>query len=268
MVSRSATDKGEHQNIARTGLVLGALAAAGDAGLKLTDVVRATGLGKTSCHRALGGLVAHGFVDQDARSGAYFLGLRMLEWAARATQRYGLYPFVAPSLDRLAGATADTVYFSMTSGMEAVCVDRREGAFPIKTLTLRLGDRRPLGIGSGSLALLAAMRDEEIEEVVAMQRSARARYEIDNVLLRRMILETRERGFAVIEGQIIPGMNAVGVALCNSAGAPVAAISVAAITARLDASRRAGVARQIRTEIDAIRRAASAVLMSPLARSI
>jgi DNA-binding IclR family transcriptional regulator len=191
----------------------------------------------------------------------------MLEWAARATQRYGLYPFVAPSLDRLAGATADTIYFSMLSDMDAVCVDRREGAFPIKTLTLRLGDRRPLGIGSGSLALLAAMRDEEIEEVVAAQRSARAHYAIDDLRLRRMVLETRERGFAVIEGQIIPGMNAVGVALRNSVGAPVAAISVAAITARLDASRQVEVAGLIQAEIDAIRRAASAALMSPLVRS-
>jgi hypothetical protein len=33
------------------------------------------------------------------------------------------------------------------TGDEAVCLECIEGSFPIKVLTLRAGDRRPLGIG-------------------------------------------------------------------------------------------------------------------------
>ena len=41
-----------------------------------------------------------------------------------------------------------------SSGADAVCIDRRLGSYPVKTLTVEVGTKRPLGIGAGSLAIL------------------------------------------------------------------------------------------------------------------
>src|SRR5690606_39494348 len=53
-----------------------------------------------------------------------------------------------------------------SSDLDAVCIDRAEGSFPIRVLTQNVGTRRPLGIGSGSLALLAAAPDDEVDNIL------------------------------------------------------------------------------------------------------
>jgi hypothetical protein len=133
---------GEHQNIVRTSLLLTALAGAAAQGLRLTDVGRLTGLGKATAHRLLAGLVAHGLAEQD-ESGRFFLGKRVLSLAAAAANRFGLARLATPLLAEIAQKFEDTVYLSLRSGDEAVCIGRFEGAFPIKTLTLALGESRP-----------------------------------------------------------------------------------------------------------------------------
>jgi DNA-binding IclR family transcriptional regulator len=52
------------------------------------------------------------------------------------------------------------------SGTDGVCLHHEEGSFPIHTQVLSAGRRYPLGIGAGSLALLAAMSDREVERII------------------------------------------------------------------------------------------------------
>jgi DNA-binding IclR family transcriptional regulator len=66
---------------------------------------------------------------------------------------------------RIAEATGDTVFLTQRSGLDSVCVDRQEGTFPIKTFTLEIGMRRPLGVGTGSLAILSGLSEEEVKHV-------------------------------------------------------------------------------------------------------
>ena len=230
-------EKGEHQNIGRATLVLAALADASTHGLRLTDVIRATGLGKATTHRILAGLVAHGLAEQDKDSGYFFVGLKMLDWATAAGDRFGLAHCATPLMARLAEQTADTAYLSLRSNDEAVCIGRYEGSFPIRTLTLGLGDRRPLGIGAGSLALLAFLPDEEVVRILDAQRDARASYDIDEFELRGMVGRAKKQGFALNDERVIPGMSAIGVPVRRPDGFPVAAVSIAAISKRLEQPR-------------------------------
>ncbi|MGF6597668.1 hypothetical protein P3T23_002385 [Paraburkholderia sp. GAS448] len=78
-----------------------------------------------------------------------------------------------PHLEALADKLEDTIYFVVRRGDFAVCYARAEGAFPIKTLTLRVGDRRPLGVGSSSLAIAAALSDDEVQRLLRDQRAER-----------------------------------------------------------------------------------------------
>jgi DNA-binding IclR family transcriptional regulator len=242
---------GEHQNIARTSLLLSALAEASAQGLRLTDVVEVTGLGKATAYRILNGLVAHGLAEQDA-AGRFFLGMRVVGWAAAAADRFGLLRLAAPILAQLATKTEDTVYLSLRSNDEAVCIGRYEGAFPIKTLTLKLGDRRPLGVGAGSLAILAFLPPGEIERILAAQAKARRAYPIDDPTLRKLIERTRRQGYALNDGYMMPDMSAVGVPLTTTDGLPVGAVSVAAISTRLVPPRREEIVSELRRAVVAI----------------
>ena len=72
-----------------------------------------------------------------------------MAWATAAKHRFSFVRLAEPALERLAHRTQDTVYLVARVGDEIVCLDAREGSFPIKALTLNVGDRRPLGIGAG-----------------------------------------------------------------------------------------------------------------------
>lgn len=252
-LEHGAADRGgEHQNLRRMSLALDAIAQAPH-GLRLTEIVSVTELGKTTVHRLMAGLVELGWVDLIEEDGSYILGFRPLTLALAAADRYGLSRLTAARLQEIAAATEDTVYLSLRSGMESVCVARYEGDFPVKTLTLSVGARRPLGVGAGSLAMLAFQDEQTTQQILKRTSDARARYQISDAKLCTLVAESRQRGYAVNDGMLVSGMSAVGVPICSSAGRPVAAISVAAISSRLDRGRQPEIARlllEAATEIE------------------
>ncbi len=243
--SAAAAD-GTHQNIARAALVLDALASSGNNGLRLTDVTHITGLSKTVAHRCLAGLTAYGLASFEKDEGRFFLGDRLFAWTVIAGERYELAGRVAPYLRRLAEETEDTAYFLLRRGDEAVCYGRAEGAFPIKTLTLKVGDKRPLGIGSGPMAIMAFLSDAEINRLMQTQAAARKRFGISDESLRQMIAVARTNGYTTFGEQLIKGMGGVGVPVRNSEGKPVAAFTIAAIASRMEPERRKQLAKALR----------------------
>jgi len=253
--TKSAPIRGDHQNIGRATLVLSALAEAAAEGLRLIDVVRATGLGNATIHRVLSGLVAHGLAEHDSETGRFFLGMRLVAWASVSSERFGLARWIEPALARLAQRTGDTVYLTSRVGDEAVCTAKREGAFPIKALTLKLGDHRPLGVGTGSLALLAFLSDAEVDRILRTQADKRTGFAIDEPTLREQVSATRRIGYAFNDLHVFPGLGTIadmaGIALpiCRQDGRPFAAISVVAISSRMQSPRRENIVASMRQEI-------------------
>lgn len=235
-------------------IILDALSGASARGLRLTDLVEATGLGKATAHRLLNGLCDQRLVDFDEDTGRYFVGMKMLTWASAAQNRFSIAKLAEPSLDRLARKTQDTVYLIVRSGDDAICLDAREGTFPIKVLTLSVGDQRPLGIGAGSLAILAALPDPEVERILAQQAEGRSGYAFTDRKLRELITSTRRTGYAyndihVFQGMAeVTGMAAVAVAIKRSDGMPIAALHITSITSRMALERREEVTEMLKQE--------------------
>jgi len=135
-----------------------------------------------------------------------------------------------------------------------VCTARALGSYPIKALTLDVGIRRPLGVGAGGLAILCALGEAEADEIVAANARRYAKLSVlDAARVRDAVREGRERGYAFLDSPVFPGTAALGVAF--PAHAPFAAISVAAISARLDATRRVEVAAALQRQVRALERA-------------
>jgi DNA-binding IclR family transcriptional regulator len=245
----AASDPGEHKEqatvstIDRAARLLRAVASFGPEGAALSDVARRTELGKATVHRLLSALVAVGFAYQDTATRRYRLGAG-LGALAHAAHNHEVAALAQPILAQIARETGDTVYASVREGMAAICVARELGSFPIRTLSLDAGHRRPLGIGSGSLALLAFLEDREIELVLARNRrwlEDFPQFGLDEI--RRLVAETRRYGFSFIDGRIVPGMNAIGVPVLDRKGRPLAALSLAAIADRVRGERISQLAR-------------------------
>lgn len=211
---------------------------ASSSGMRFTDLQAQSGLSKGTLHRLLKSLLNEGFVEQAAGSRVYYLGLEFLSMGTRAANRLDIRAVTLPSLDRLVRATGDSVMLTIRSGLDAVCVERKEGTFPVRVLTQNVGTRRPLGVGSGSLALLAAMPDDDIENILRRNEGRLSVYPSVTVeSLRQAVKDTRERGYAFNPGHVLKGMYGVGVCVYLGKQA-VAALSIAANADRMGMERR------------------------------
>ncbi|MGR3742615.1 MAG: IclR family transcriptional regulator [Pseudooceanicola nanhaiensis] len=236
------------QTIGRASMVLKVLSEADSDGMRLSDVALAVGLGKSTISRLLRALMDVGYVETDELGKRYRLGYCLFN-LGHAARRFHIIELARPALARLAAATDDTVFLSLRDGDQAHCVDRQTGAYPIRTLTLSVGDRRPLGVGAGSLALLAFEPEAEVERIIATTGEARRPFAAFNDdALRDMVRAARARGFAVNDGHIVSAMNAIGVPVIDADGRVAAALSVAAIRERVAPPRLEELAALLRAE--------------------
>jgi DNA-binding IclR family transcriptional regulator len=228
------------QSVERALAVLRAIASAGEAGATAAEVAISVGLNRTTAHRITAALARENMVERDAPTGRWFPGAELAVLGALAATRHGVHRHAAAALTRLAARSGDTAFLSAPSGYDSVCLAREEGAFPIRTQVLWPGQRHPLGVGAGSLALLAAMLDDKVAAIIDAnrERMARAYPKLADGRLRELVERTRAEGYAVNEGMIVAGSWAVGVAIRNGRGEPVAALSLAAIESRMGEDRR------------------------------
>jgi len=234
--------------IDRAARMLWVLARGSSEGLALGAIVQLSGFGKGTTHRLLSALVEAGFAFQDPLTRRYRLGAGM-SLLARIGQQHDVGAAAIPYLQRLARETSDTVYASVREGPTAICVGREIGAFPIRTLSLNAGDKRPLGVGSGSLALLAFLPDHEIENALRHNEMWFREFEgYDVAYVRKAIAKSRRNGFAFVDGRIVAGMNALGVPVYDSSGNVVAALSLAAISDRVSGERIASLVKTLKKE--------------------
>jgi DNA-binding IclR family transcriptional regulator len=215
---------------------------------RLTDIAVATGLDKTTVLRLVEVLMRDGFVVRDAQTKHYSLGAELLVLGAAALARFDPRPLVRPSLLRLTGHFEDSVILSIPSGIESLCVDVEEGRFPIRANYLSVGSRRPLGVGAGSLALLAWMPEAERQAALAVIAPQLKRYpRITPKLLETHALEARERGYAVLLDVVVERMGGIAAPILGADGRPVAAISIAALNDRIT-SREVELAKALKRE--------------------
>lgn len=243
---------GAHQNIARAVMLLDALAQAGEVGLRQADLAQITGLRKSVVHRALAGLTTYGLAVHNEANALFYLGDKVLAWMHQAKGRFALAERVAPHLKSLADDLLDTMYFSVIRGDNAVCYNRKEGSFPIRTLSLEVGAVRPLGIGSGSLAILAFQPEAFRERVIAEHAAQRSQYGIDDVTLHRNIQLARDKGYALHKGLFAEGMLGLGVPVYNSVRVCIGSLSTAAVTDRLSGARLSKVVERMLEEAENI----------------
>jgi DNA-binding IclR family transcriptional regulator len=241
------------QSISRVASVLKSIARFGPEGARLHDLSRAVNLARPTTHRILKGLIAEHLVAQDPRSRRYRLGRLIFELGLATIWETTLPEKCRPILRRLAQASGDTIYLVLRSGFDAVCLDRVEGSFPIRTVTLDIGGRRPLGLGAGGLALLATLDDNEVEQLIRYHERDLGTYGgLTSDQLRHDVAKARVEGFGHIDGRLTPDVSGVGMAVPNPSGTPIAAVSIASISSRMSPARLIELKSLLRTEVLAL----------------
>lgn len=240
-----STDAG---SLKRGVALLKLLATAGARGLALTELADRADLPHPSAHRILWQLIDERLVDHDAETRRYRLGPLTFELGIASSTLHDIRDLCAPSMEVLAKETGDTVYLVLRSGFDAVCMHRCEGGFPIRALVLEVGSRRPLGVGAGGLAILAAIDAAERQSIIErVAPNLGAFGHLDEAGLIKACEDTREFGRSLIQNRVSLGITAVGIHFCNLAGQPIGALSVAALTPRMSPARVRSITGLLRT---------------------
>ena len=241
---------GGAQSIDRAATLLLLVGRAGPFGARLSELVEQCDLAKPTVRRMLLALVRAGLLDQDLETRRYYIGPEIYVLGTLAGIRFGIHPISLRSLVRLSQETGDTAFLSVPRGVYSICVHREEGPYPIRIHALHAGDRHPLGVGAGSLALLSALPDHEVVEVLAANAEVLAEKYPNHPpsVLRTLVQETREKGYALNPGLLLPSSWGVGVPIRGADGRPIGALSIAAIESRLSEARQREIASLLKKE--------------------
>lgn len=138
----------------------------------------------------------------------------------------GLREVARAEMTKLRDVTGETVHLAIPEVPELVIVARVDGTNSLRTF-LPLGTKAPLHATASGRALLAAMPDAAVAEVLDSgleQFTSSTLHDRDDVL--REIERTRRRGYALNAAEWRPDIAAVGVAIGSRQRTPVAALSI------------------------------------------
>lgn len=141
--------------IDRISLVLDAFDGPGR--LTLAQIVRRTGLPRSSAHRMLERLVQLRWLRRSGRD--YELGMRLVELGSLAVHQDRLVRAAHPLLGELHGATGLVVHLAVLDGPDVVYLDK-VGDSPLAPIPTRVGSRQPAHCTAVGKAILA-YRDED-----------------------------------------------------------------------------------------------------------
>lgn len=239
------------QSIGRALSLLRLLGTNAKSGGSLSELVLNTGLAKPTCRRILLALMEAGLVEQEVPSRRYFLGPEVYVLGTIAAERYGIDRHALDCVARLAQKTGDAAFMQVRRGNFVVCLNREDGNYPIRSHVLAAGDRHPLGAGAGSLAVLAALNDDEVEAaLLANERYFETTYPaLSTALLRDLVQETRAKGYSVNRGLLFPGSWGMGMAIRGASGRVEACLSLAAIESRMQPDREPQLSAWLAAEV-------------------
>jgi DNA-binding IclR family transcriptional regulator len=214
------------QSIERAVALLKELSARGTFGWRLSDLAAHCNLDKGTAHRILNCLQRERLVQRRESDRHYLPGPLLFELSLTLPPLAEFQAACQAPLGRVARRTRGVAFLYLRSGGDFVCA-ARVGATPLKGLSIRVGTRRPLVSASGGVAILVALPEEESRKIIAENMKRIARFgELRAKSIEKMIRRSREHGFGINLGDVVPGINSFGLAIQDAKGAPFASLTV------------------------------------------
>jgi DNA-binding IclR family transcriptional regulator len=202
---------------------------------RVPDIAAALGLSRPTIYRLIERLRQQGWLIQEGHGGEVRLGPAAAQLAAAAMESTTLRDAADLALSELLTATRETVSLAVPNGLAMVFVHRAKGPHPVG-VSAELGVTRPLHCTSVGRAYLAALPDDQCEQVLdeLVASGTSPVQAADLPALRAILAETRTRGWAQDRREFNISSSCAGAEIRDYTGQPIAAISVAGVAERMD----------------------------------
>ncbi|MGC4963108.1 IclR family transcriptional regulator [Gordonia sp. DT218] len=217
----------------RVSLVLDAFDGPGR--LTLAQIVRRTGLPRSSAHRMLERLVALRWLRRQGRD--YELGIRLMELGSIAVHQDRLHEAALPFLHELHRTTGFVVHLAILDGPDVVYLEKIGGTLAAAIPT-RVGGRQPAHCTAVGKAILAHSDHQAGSREPGEPLTQKTRYSISTrSRLETELVKIRTHGIAYEREESLPGIGCVAAPIGDLDEA-VAAVSVCGPADRMNFDHR------------------------------
>jgi DNA-binding IclR family transcriptional regulator len=213
-------------------------------GVGVSELARRARLSKSTAFRLLGVLERNGVIERVGSD--YRLGQKLHELGARvyAPDHDRLREVLTPFLIDLYELTHETVHLAVLHGGDVVYLNKLYGHRPVRSPS-RIGGRAPAYCTGVGKALLAYHHDAAERVLASQLKPLTPRTLSQTEALRSALATIRSEGIAFDDEEAFVGLSCVAVPVLGPSGRPVAALSVAGATGRLDTRSQAPALRRV-----------------------
>jgi len=228
----------------------------------LDRIMRACDLPRSTTYHLLNVMIEEGFVVHLVDERRFGLGLAAFEIGSGYARQEPLQRLARRPLAALVDRTGQSAHLAVLHGREVLYVieERAPGRPPLVT---DVGVRLPAHLTASGRAILAGLPPAQVRALYAsaadfVDRHGRGPRTLTQ--LRRVLTDTRQRGHAVEDGEVTPGLASVAVAVVDHNQHPVASV---ALTYPDDLADDGSLAEAVATTADALTRRIGGATSTP-----
>lgn len=217
-------------------------------GISQVELQHLSRLDRTTVHRMLRFLAQAHYVFQDPGTPAFWrLGMRSMGLGLQALALPPVIEKLRPLMKTLARLSNDNVFLICRMGDFSYTLHLEQGDMAIAGYSALVGATRLLGLGTASMALLAALPEQELQAHLQRHQPTYSAHQFSPLKLQRAIDRTRQLGYALASE---PAVSGAGAAFALD-GLGLVALSILSSRPRMPVARRHEMARVILQETQA-----------------
>ncbi len=196
--------------------------------LSLAEIVRKTGLNKTTIKRILSNLTRRKYLHQDPGTKKYRLGLRLFELGGIVFSSFSLRKAADHYMEYFRDKTGATVLMGTVMEDQLVYIDKREGHSLIR-ISSEIGWRRPLNYGMLGMVLLAYRDTRYVKKILGAYplKPYTRNSIIDEGQFFTRLEEIRKRGYVIEREEAVEGIIGIAAPIKDYTEKTVAALGIA-----------------------------------------
>lgn len=206
--------------------------------LGVTELSKRLRLHKNNIFRLLATLESRGYIEQNKVTENYRLGLKTLELGQTFIRQMGLLRQARPVLESIVKQCDETAYVAIVRDFNSIYLDAVETSKTVRVVT-RVGCRLPAYCSAAGRAQIAFMNEDELEHYLANTefKPYTKNTITDRGRLREELKKVIERGYALDDEELDPGVRCVSAPIRDYTRRIVGAISISGPSIRLSDER-------------------------------
>jgi DNA-binding IclR family transcriptional regulator len=194
----------------------------------LERLASAVGLPRSTAYHLLNAMIEEGFVVHLREEHRYGLGVAAFEVGSGYVRQAPLQRIARRPLAALVDTVKQSAHLAVLHGRDVLYVveERAPGRPPLVT---DVGVRLPAHLTASGRAILAQLPAAQVRALYPDRSAFVDRHGVGPTspsTLRNLLGETRQRGYAVEDGEVTPGFSSVAAAVLDHNGHPVAGVAV------------------------------------------